>query len=82
MANTGPAHEAHKRYTDERAASDPVRLARATRTVKHALSTHRLTIDELIATAPPLSDEQVDKLRALLPAPTADGVNTPAADAS
>ena len=46
--NTAAATEAVKRYADERAIDDPVKLARAARVVRTALARKRLTIEELL----------------------------------
>lgn len=45
--NIGPAVEATKRYSAERAVDDPAKLERAARIVRIALERQRLTIDDL-----------------------------------
>lgn len=47
-ANTAPAVEALKRYADERAIDDPVKLQRAARIIRFALQRGRLTLDEIL----------------------------------
>lgn len=48
VRNTGPAVQALKQYAAERAADDPVKLARAVRIVRVALARNRVTVDDLL----------------------------------
>lgn len=48
VRNTGPAVQALKQYAAERAADDPVKLARAIRIVRVALVRNHVTVDDLL----------------------------------
>lgn len=69
--NTAPARAEALKRAAERAVDDPAKLARADRIVRTAVSCGRLDpaeyIRRLVAEAPPLSTEQIQRLRDLLP---------------
>jgi hypothetical protein len=52
MAQTDAAHEAVRQYAAERAAADPVKLAKATRIIRAALAAGRLTLADLTPDRP------------------------------
>lgn len=50
--NTTPATEAIQNYAAERAIDDPVKLAKAARIVRLALERKRLTLADIVPSAP------------------------------
>lgn len=68
---TAAATSAVKQYAAERAIDNPVKLDRAERIVCAAVARGRRDITDyvrrLVDHAPPLTDDQAEKLRALLP---------------
>lgn len=52
---------------ENRAVDDPVKLAQAARIFKAAMRRAEPLIQEIVSSAPPLTAEQVERLRALLP---------------